>query len=370
MSSLYIHIPFCLAKCRYCDFYSIPYRFDVAAHYIKTISGQIKTLNEKFSTVYIGGGTPTILDTNCLKTLLGAIKNLLADGYEFTIEGNPDTIDSDKMRMFLEHGVNRISIGVQSFRDKFLKILGRGLSSGVCFSTIEKAYKAGFKNISLDLIFGIPSQSLNDVEIELQKLFALPIQHISWYGLSFEKGTQMYLGFKSGLIYPPDEDIVSKMYIYIIDRLKSMGFQQYEISNFAKHQFMCRHNQKYWMNEEYIGIGAGAVSYIDGVRMQNIQDVERYVECVESGKTTVISTETLSPIHRAKETSALKIRTIEGIEVDWFKEKTGFNFQELHEGVLEHLIEQGLLSFNRGRYYLTERGLLFCDTVCSEFMSS
>ncbi len=367
-SCLYIHIPFCSGKCRYCDFYSILYSPKLSVSYIDALKKQIEGLRVRFSTVYIGGGTPTVLDIKTLESLLKSIQSLLSKGYELTIEANPDTLDREKASLLLERGVNRISIGIQSFNDKILKTLGRRHSVRSCLKAIDNIHQAGFENISIDLMFGTPGQKINDIKNNIKVLENIPVNHISWYSLGYEEGTKIYCDLKKNLIKPLEDSIVSEMYLCIIESLRRMGFKQYEISNFARDGFKCRHNETYWMNEEYIGLGASAVSYINGVRSRNISEVSGYIDCVNSGEQVTVFSENLSPIEKAKETAALKIRTMDGIEKIWFKQKTGFDFEELEFDSMNGLIQDGLISLKDNRIFLTPKGILFCDTVSSAFL--
>jgi oxygen-independent coproporphyrinogen III oxidase len=273
----------------------------------------------------------------------------------------------------LDEGVNRISIGVQSFENSKLKRLGR-LHDGPCaLEAVAKAQKSGFKNIGIDLIFGVWDETVPAWKNDLRIAADLPIAHISCYGLTYEPGAPIKEYVKNGSITPLDEEASADMYDLAISYLADKGFEQYEISNFSKPGFQCRHNYTYWNNDPYASLGPSAVSYADGVRMENVPDVFKYIDKVKSGLQPVGSSEKLSPLNRAKETAAIKIRTMEGISFDWFRKKTGFELPDLEREALPKLIEYGLIeqsnSFLPSKgVHLTRKGILLCDTVSSAFL--
>ena len=292
---------------------------------------------------------------------------------EFTIEANPESLTPEKLSLFLNEGVNRISIGVQSFDNSKLKKLGRIHDCVMALKAIENAAKAGFKNISVDLIFGVWGEELPAWEGDLRQASQLPITHISCYSLTYEQGTPIKESVKNGSIIPLEEEIVADMYKLAISNLVDKGFEQYEISSFSKPGFCCKHNLAYWNNDPYIGLGPSAVSYADGVRRENISDISGYIDKVRSGLQPVGSSEKLSHEDSAKETAALKIRTIEGIDFDWFKKKTGYEFLDLESEAIAKLEKDGLVEYKRTglaakTLCLTPRGILFCDTVSSAFL--
>ena len=245
---LYIHIPFCRRKCPYFDFYSIPYNRKPASLYIDILSDQIEKLNCKIKTVYIGGGTPTVLDIDLLKVFLKRLAPICAASKENTIEANPESLDKDKCALLLREGINRISLGVQSLRDGKLALLGRLHSSHQARQAVLLAKRAGFTNISADCIYGLPGESLTEWKKELTEIVRLPIQHLSCYSLTCEKGTRFYKYRKR-----IGEDIVAQMYKWNLYFLPRNGFTYYEVSNFAKRGYACKHNLVYWENNPYIG---------------------------------------------------------------------------------------------------------------------
>ncbi|MFA6143059.1 MAG: radical SAM family heme chaperone HemW, partial [Candidatus Omnitrophota bacterium] len=272
--SLYIHIPFCRRKCVYCDFYSVIPESAIVDPYIDILSEQIKNiLAGGFRTIYIGGGTPTALNITQLRKLLNGLEKYSKNIIEFTIEANPESFDVEKAKLFLDSGINRISIGFQSVREEKLKKLGRIHTAHKAEEAVVTAGAAGFKNISIDLIFGLWNERPEDWKKELEHIVRLDVTHVSCYALTYEKRTPLFNAVKNKSIVPLDDDVAALMYETAIDSLALRGFKQYEISSFAKAGFECAHNMNYWENNPYIGLGAAAVSYLDGRRSKNISDV-------------------------------------------------------------------------------------------------
>ena len=308
-----------------------------------------------------------------LKKIFLSLRKFSKRSIEFTIEANPESLTTEKLSLFLDEGINRISIGVQSFDSAKLKRLGR-IHDGPCAAeAVAKAGKAGFKNISVDLIFGVWDETVPEWKDDLKAAADLPITHISCYDLTYEQGTPIENCVKNGSIAPLSEERSADMYNLAISYLADKGFAQYEISNFSKPGFCCKHNYAYWNNDPYTGLGPSAVSYADGVRRENIPDVSEYIDKVRSGFQPAGSSEKLSPEDRAKETAAVKIRTMEGIGFDWFKDKTGFELSDLEGKTLPKLIADGLIEQSKPGLApqgvrLTRKGIIFCDTVSSAFL--
>jgi oxygen-independent coproporphyrinogen-3 oxidase len=368
--SLYIHIPFCRRKCLYCNFYSCLYDYDLASSFIETIITQLSKLDRSVYSIYIGGGTPSVLDRRLIEKLLAQLKRFSIKSNEFTFEANPDSLDAELIDLLLRYGVNRLSIGLQSFDERKVGKLGRLHSAVKAKESVYLAQKRGFKNISVDLIFGVWEEKLEDWKKELKEVVLLPINHVSCYELTYEKNTPLYEALRSKDLKQLDDELTCAMYEAAIDVLALGGFQQYEVSNFAKAGCESRHNMNYWENNPYIGLGPSAVSYIDGRRTRNVSDAKGYVERFGSGKGLAGFSEKLSPVKSAKETAAVKIRTRDGIDFEWFKGKTGFDFQELEKKALPKLLEDGLIEYKRygelpAGICLTRKGFLFCDTVSS-----
>ena len=370
---LYIHIPFCRKKCSYCDFYSTLYSVSLASEYIDILCSQIKELKEKFSTIYIGGGTPSVLTRGLLVKLLKSLRPLANEAVEFTVEVNPESLTNDKLKLFVDQGLNRISIGVQSFYDDRLKKLGRLHSSKDAKAAVLATRKQGIDNISIDLIFGVWDESIEDWQNELKMAAKLPIKHISTYSLTYENKTALWDRLKKGEVTPLEDEDTARMYQLAIDYLPKLGFNHYEVSNFAKARFRCRHNLSYWDNSPYVGLGPSAVSYLGGVRAKNTPDLKDYIDKFKRGKSLAVFKEKLSPKRRAKETAALKIRTKPGIKFKEFKEKTGFDFLDLEGDTIKEFINNGYLRYQKKKgqnqgIYLTKRGFLFCDTISASLL--
>jgi oxygen-independent coproporphyrinogen III oxidase len=373
---LYVHIPFCRKKCLYCDFYSDSHNEDLANSYISVVLNQIQSLGMDFSSIYIGGGTPSVLSLDLLDSLLSCAAKFKRKDSEFTIEVNPESVDNEKLKLFIDKGVNRISIGVQSFDDLKLRSLGRIHDAKDALKAIELSKKSGFNNISIDMIFGVSGESLKDWQVELQKAASLGIQHMSCYSLSYEKDTPLFRMREKESIVPLDEEVAAELYRYAMSYLPDMGYRQYEVSSFSKPGFECSHNLNYWDNNPYIGIGPSAVSYINDVRFENVNDTEEYIDRYEKGIELAVNKEKLSGIKKAKETAAVKIRTGAGIDYNWFKDKTGFDLEDIAEkGMFEELAKDGLLEYKKDDatkeiigIRLTEKGFLFSDTVSSAFL--
>lgn len=363
---LYIHIPFCKKKCPYCDFYSIPYEPKLASMYIDILSKDIEKLNNKITTVYIGGGTPSVLSIKLLDKLLKKLTPIFRLSKENTIEANPESLDEDKIELFLKRGITRLSVGVQSVCESKLKVLGRVHTVSQSYDAIFKAKRTGFKNISIDLIYGLAGETLKEWKKELREVTNLPIKHISCYALSCEEKTPFYKYKK--LI---SEEVVSEMMKWNMEYLPGKRFFQYEISNFAKDGFKCRHNLLYWDSCSYIGLGPSAVSYIKNIRSKNISCVRRYIKCRKGGKGSIEFKEKLTPLKRAKETAALNIRRLQGLNFNNFKKSTGFDFWEVvDKKTIGFLVRNGLLRHKKRNnslvgIQLTRRGVLFADEVCA-----
>ena len=341
--------------------------------FVDVLVSQIGRIEGPLHSIYIGGGTPSALDRKLLEKLLLSLKHFSVITGEFTFEANPESLDDEKIKTLLDLGVNRISVGVQSLDERKLKKLGRIHSADRARAAVISAHKLGFKNISADLMFGVWGESPEDWRKELDGIVRLPIDHVSCYELTYEKNTPLYSAVGKNSVIPLEEEVTSAMYETAIDILSLRGFKQYEISNFAKTGYESKHNMHYWNNYPYIGLGPSAFSYIDGTRSRNVSDVKEYAKRFDAGKALTEFSEKLSPVNSAKETAAVKIRTKDGIDFDWFLAKTGFDFPDLEKKVLPKLIEDGLIKYKRDGVKQTgvclkRKGFLFCDTVSSAFL--
>ncbi len=374
-NALYVHIPFCKRKCIYCNFYSCIYEEAEASGYVDAILFQLGKLTPSapFKTVYVGGGTPTALGLPILKKLLQGLSRVSKGSAEFTFEANPESMDRDKMKMLLDHGVNRLSIGVQSLRDEKLKKLGRIHNAAKAVASVMDASKAGFGNISIDLIFGLWNENPDSWKAELGEAVRLPVKHVSCYELTYESGTPLFEMLENKAIAPPEDDTAAGMYAAAIEELALRGFKQYEVSNFAKPGFESRHNINYWENSAYLGLGASAFSYDGDTRSRNVSDAREYARRIMAGKSVTEFSERLPPERRARETAAVKIRTREGIDFNWFREKTGYDLRDIGKKAIPKLIDEGLIRYVRDKDAVTgislkRKGFLFCDTVSSDLL--
>ncbi len=367
MRGLYIHIPFCLKKCKYCDFTSFvgcEKHFD---SYIECIKKEMKGYRgEKIDTVFIGGGTPSILSEELLEDLIKSVYNTfdVAENVEFTIESNPKTLTFEKLELLRELGVNRLSIGVQSFIDDELKKIGRVHTKNDAKDAVELAKKAGFSNINIDLMFSIPDQSLDSFKESIERAISLNPEHISAYSLILEEGTPLFYEVEKGSVTLPTEDCDRENYKYLCDKLKSEGYMQYEISNFSKPGYRCRHNLKYWDTDEYIGIGVSAHSYYMGKRFFNTDSLENYLK----GEYRKEMGETLTLDDRISEFVIMGFRKTEGINKRVFFEKFGVDFYEKFKKPIDKFLTLNLIEKKGENFCLTFEGINLSNTVLCEFV--
>ncbi len=367
---LYVHIPFCSSKCRYCGFYSeLIGRYD-SARLISTLISEISRYDLTcLDTVYVGGGSPSCLPHKELIRLIETIISRRQKPVEFTIEFNPGQADEDILRKLNDLGVNRLSIGTQSFNQSELDFLGRRHSVDDVNKAVKICRNAGFDNISLDLILAIPGSTLDSWQHTLKSAIALGVEHISAYSLSYEKEAPLFQELKAGKIVCVDEDTDRAMYETAIDVLDMAGIYQYEISDFARPGFECRHNLRYWGNLAYIGIGPAAASCYKDRRTTNIADINRYIEAIESGDSVAAESEVLTPIEKAFETAVLNLRRRCGIDIAEFERQTGFDATRLFQEVIIKYQELDLLEVKDGRIFLTRQALPIADSVLCDFSS-
>lgn len=370
-TSLYVHIPFCRKKCSYCDFNSIDYDQNLATEYIAVLVEQINSLKEKnyeFSTVYVGGGTPSILDIDLIEQLLSCLE--LLEAKEFTVEVNPESTNFEKLCLMKNCGVNRLSMGVQSFDDEILKFLGRAHDSKRAIETVKTIHDVGFDNLSIDLIYAVPGMDEKNWKSQLKQAIKLPIKHISLYSLSYEEGTPLYCSMIKDEFKTIKEDEDSAMYIQAQEFLAAHNFVQYEVSNFAKPGFESAHNSMYWRNEQYFGLGAGAVQYIKKTRSVQLRSVKNYIDSYNSNTEAYEDSETLKPKERALETAMLNMRSIKGIDFDVFFNKTRYDIQALKDKEIKQLINEGLVEYidNKIGIRPTTKGFAFQNHIARELL--
>jgi oxygen-independent coproporphyrinogen-3 oxidase len=370
--SLYIHIPFCISKCIYCDFNSIVTKSQIVDEYLKAIEQELQSATGKhsFKTVFIGGGTPTALNEIQLDRLLNIISKHVdvPSLKEYTIEVNPGTLSDEKAIIMKNSHVDRVSIGIQSFNDRYLKLLGRIHSANEAKDIFLNLREKGFNNISIDLIYGYPAQTLNEWKKDLRECCKLNPEHISAYCLTYEQGTPIVEMTDSGTLQKLSEEDELKMYEFTNDFLRDNDYNHYEISNFAKQDKECLHNTVYWENREYIGIGAGAFSYVNGERYCNIKSVKEYTSSSISKKRLICFSEKLPQKQRASEILIMALRMTSGISRKEFTKRSGFDLNELFEKQLNNLTQAGLINVDNERVKLTTKGLSVADSVMMEFV--
>ena len=369
-TSAYVHIPFCTQICYYCDFSKVFIKNQPVDSYLEHLLGEYRSYDiQKLRTLYIGGGTPTALSAPQLEVLLdGLTKNLdLSVLEELTIEANPGDLDEDKIAVLKNSAVNRVSLGVQTFDDKMLKKIGRSHLEKDIYENIDRLKIAGFDNISIDLIYALPGQTMEQVKDNVAKVIALDIPHMSLYSLILENHTVFMNRMRRGKLPLPKEELEAEMFEYIIAELERAGFEHYEISNFSKPGFESRHNLMYWDNAEYYGIGAGASGYVNGVRYKNHGPIRHYLKAVEEGNAR-ITEEHLTLREQMEEEMFLGLRKKSGVYMERFEEKFGQSFQELYGDIIKDLIQQGLMQVDGDRVRMTKRGLFLGDTVAERFI--
>ena len=369
-TSAYVHIPFCTQICYYCDFSKVFIKNQPVDSYLEHLLEEFQSYDiQKLRTLYIGGGTPTALSAPQLEVLLnGLTKNLdLSALEELTIEANPGDLDADKIAVLKNSAVNRVSLGVQTFDNKMLKKIGRSHLEKDIYENIDRLKLAGFDNISIDLIYALPGQTMEQVKENVAKAIGLDIPHMSLYSLILENHTVFMNRMRRGKLPLPKEELEAEMFEYIIAELERAGFEHYEISNFSKSGFESRHNLMYWDNAEYYGIGAGASGYVNGIRYKNHGPIRHYLSAVEDGNAR-ITEEHLSQKEQMEEEMFLGLRKKSGVSMARFEEKFGRSFDELYGEIVRDLVQKGLMQIEGDRVRMTKRGLFLGDTVAERFI--
>jgi len=375
VKAAYIHIPFCEHICYYCDFNKFLLKGQPVDEYIEMLLKEMKMKTaagacEKLNTIFVGGGTPTALNEYQLENLLAGIREILPyDGKgEFTFEANPGETSEGKLRILYEYGVNRLSFGVQSFNDRLLKKIGRTHRAEDVHRTIENAVKVGFSNISLDLMFGLPGQTVEDFRDTLDEALSMQLQHYSSYSLIIEPKTIFYHLKRKGKLHLPSEDAEADMYGLLMDEMEKHGYRQYEISNFTLPGYESRHNLVYWNNEEYYGFGAGAHGYENGVRMSNYGALKKYIELLRGGMLPVIEKHPETKREKMEEEMFLGLRKNEGVSIRHFREKFQVDLSEIFADAVKEMEEKGLLEQVDGHIRLTRKGRFLGNEVFEAFL--
>ncbi|MGP4080426.1 radical SAM family heme chaperone HemW [Pseudalkalibacillus sp. R45] len=375
VKAAYIHIPFCEQICHYCDFNKFLIEGQPVDDYLDAMEREIEKMLKEYpaeplGTIYIGGGTPTALDYVQLERMLDIVNINLKPGVdtEFTVEANPSVTERQKLQILKEAGVNRLSIGVQAFQDSLLTALNRNHRRNDVARMINEAQTIGFKNISIDLMFGLPGQTLEMFKESVSLALQLNVPHVSAYSLQVEKQTVFGIRDKKGQLSLPGEEQESDMFEYLIDTLKQNGFAQYEISNFAKPGYESRHNQMYWKNERYYGIGAGAHGYVNDIRYENVKPLPHYIRKINEGVLPQRIVTRLEMKDRMEEEVFLGLRKMDGVNKARFYEKYNLEIEEVFSEQIDKLTAEGLLINDRKSIRLTNRGLFLGNEVFQEFI--
>lgn len=371
--SIYIHIPFCESRCHYCDFCSSLLNRENVEKYFSYLEREINLyrnfLREKIiDTVFIGGGTPSSVDEKFIVRILKVLSDFeFSENPEITIESNPNSLSMEKAESYFSSGINRISIGAQSFNDKILKKIGRIHKPEDIFRAVEKARAAGFTNINLDLMLALPSQKISDIEKSLVAIKNLDLSHISYYSLILEEGTRLYENHIKSPLDFPDELEDRKMYHYVVNGLEKIDLHQYEISNFSKIGFECRHNMTYWKLRDYISFGLSASSNIKSLRYRNFSDFKNYYEALDKNEKPIEFSENLSKNDRMNEFIMMGLRLNSGIDLGEFNKKFEEDFVSLYEIEIENNIKLGLIEVKGNKIKLTEKGRDLSNQVELDF---
>lgn len=370
---IYIHIPFCIKKCEYCDFVSYCNKKEYVPQYINALKKEIKNnINKeyKITTIYIGGGTPSSIEENYIADIIETIKLNMNDedlknfeNIEVTIEVNPGTVNKEKLQVYKKIGINRLSIGLQETHNELLKSIGRIHTYEEFIKTYNLARKIGFNNINVDLMIALPNQTIQDIKENLEKITKLNPEHISVYSLILEEGTPFYNKYNENKIKLPDEELERNMYWYVKNTLENNGYMHYEISNFSKKGFESKHNMNCWNQEEYLGFGVAAHSYNNKIRYSNTNSIEEYIK----GSNKIIHEEqTLEDMQ--KEYMLLGLRKIEGINIQKFKNKFAQNPIFIFKEQLNKLVDEELIIVDGNEIKLTNKGLDLANIVWEEFI--
>ncbi len=372
---LYIHIPFCQQKCLYCDFPSHANLTHLYESYVAALCREISGVGGVLSdciveSIFIGGGTPTVLSADSLGKILRKVHTAFSihPDAEISIEANPGTIDKVKLLALQAGGVNRISFGVQTFSDSLLSAIGRIHSAAQAVESIKMAQEVGFGNINIDLMYGLPGQSIEQLEESILQGAKLNVKHISAYGLKIEEGTAFAALQDEGKLILPDEETDEAMYELTTRLLPQLGFKRYEISNFANNGYECVHNLKYWQYQPYVGVGCAAHSFLNGERLANQSDVLLYISAIESGQLPITVRETPDPETAMAEYIFLALRTVKGLSIELFNQYFDVDFWQQYGPIVTGLIEKKLLAATQNQIYLTPIGMKYGNIVFGAFL--
>ncbi|MFX3674436.1 MAG: radical SAM family heme chaperone HemW [Paenisporosarcina sp.] len=376
IKGVYIHIPFCHQICHYCDFNKVFFKNQPVDEYIETLGMEMKMFTEKYQdqlhieTIFLGGGTPTSLSPEQLNRLFELIKQYIPSKYlqEFTSEANPDELTLEKLIVMKNNGLNRLSLGVQSFDADILTRLGRTHSNEHVYKTIEMAKDIGFTNISIDLMYGLPGQSMEQWEDTLAKALALNLPHYSAYSLIVEPKTVFYNLMTKGKLLLPGEDLEADMYEVLMREMESKGVRQYEISNFAKPGFHSKHNNLYWDNMSYAGFGAGAHGYARGKRYANIGPIKKYMDVTTAGEFPSLTSHEVTKKEQMEEEMFLGLRKVVGVNKTVFKKKYGLSIEDVYGQVLLKHIKSNSIIMTEEAVSLTQKGRFIGNEIFQSFL--
>ncbi|BDH62282.1 coproporphyrinogen III oxidase [Lysinibacillus sp. PLM2] len=374
---VYIHIPFCHQICNYCDFNKVFFKNQPVDEYIEAIGKEISFIQKQqpevfdhIETIYLGGGTPTALSANQISRLLEIIQSQIPTGelVEFASEANPDELTVDKLKALKNGGVNRISLGVQSFDQTLLKKLGRTHSNEHVYETIENARHVGFNNINIDLMYGLPGQTMEQWEDTLEKALALNLPHYSAYSLIVEPKTVFYIQYAKGKLNLPTEDLEAEMYDALMKQMELHDLKQYEISNFAKNGYISTHNKIYWDNDEYVGVGAGAHGYTRNIRYSNIGPIRKYLDSILNGERPILHQHEVTIEEKCEEQMFLGLRKNEGVSFESFEKKFGISMLEKYEDIINQLVDEQLLIADERGIRLSRKGRFVGNEIFQQFL--
>ena len=372
---LYIHIPFCIKKCAYCDFLSWSGDKDQKEEYVRDLEQEIRSYKTfaadyQVSTVYFGGGTPSILETGQIERIMGALRQTfrIEKKAEITLEMNPGTARKEKLKVYRQLGINRLSIGIQSVKNENLKLLGRIHTYEDFLESYHMAREAGFDNISGDLISSLPGQTLEEWKEELEILIRTPLEHLSVYQLIIEEGTEFYERYGEHEELLPDDETSREIYLWTGEYLENQGFRQYEISNYARAGKESRHNLRYWERKDYLGLGLGAASMIRNMRMSNTRDWEKYRTGCRDPRKIREEVEFLEEPRQIEEFMFLGLRKTRGVSRKEFRRTFGKDLDLIYEKTLKKCLENGMLQESGDRIFLSEEGILLSNQIFADFL--
>jgi oxygen-independent coproporphyrinogen III oxidase len=373
-SALYVHIPFCDHKCIYCDFYSIITSYNINS-FLNSIKKEIKYYSDLYSkdriytSIFFGGGTPSLMEPEYLWEIIATLgKNYsISDDAEVTMETNPGTVDKEKLKSFREIGINRMSIGIQSFQDDELKFLTRIHNKKTAIETVYNAKEAGFENISIDLIFNLPGQTKRKWEENLEKVIKLPIKHLSAYSLILERGTILNKMVLDNKVKMQDDDHDADLYEMTIDFMHDGGFKQYEVSNFAKPGYECRHNNAYWHYKDYLSFGTSSHSFVNGKRWWNFSSLKKYISEINKNGFAVAGSELVNDREKLAEYVMLSLRS-SGLELIEFNKLFGADWINEKYDYIKKLMKRNLVTLDEKYLRLTKKGYAVCDEILKEIL--